>query len=251
MVGRPARAGGRVRRGGLRLGATAGCSWTGSVGSTGVGGLGGKVDADAGAGAAGLGVGEADRPAVQVGDPAGDGEAEAGAAAARRCPLSVPNRSNTRSRSRPRRRAPRRRPRAASGRRSASRSPGRRSAGGLCRDGVVEQVGDQLAQPGGVGVRDEVRAASTRTSYVTSRPPTRASATAASSSAPTATVSRCQRRLAGVDPGEVEQVGDQGRHPLGLVERGAQRGAGRARRRRRRGSPARRTARPAACGARG
>ena len=126
--------------------------------------------------------------------------------------------------------------------RPPARSPARCRRAGLCRDGVVEQVGHQLPQPGGVGAHHEVggvdadvvlhgaaRAPAPR------RPRRRAAARPA-------TGSGVQRRLAGVDPGEVEQVLDEAGSsaPPGRGRPRASRGRGC--RRRRRGSRARRRA---------
>jgi len=180
----------------------------------------GEVDADAGALLACLGVGEADRAAVEVGDPPGDREAEAGPATAfgraespewLEDPLAVfrrdagplvvhlqlvavtdpccPDHDGAASRAVPRR--------------------------------VVEQVGHELPQAGGVGPEDEVGGVDTHvvlhraTEYpclgdgVIEQRPDRDGL-------------RSDRCLSGVDAGEVEQVLHETAHPLGLVESGRQ-----------------------------
>ena len=94
-------------------------------------------------------------PPCSCGDPARDGQAEPGAAALVAGP-PVPKRWNTRSRSSARRRARGRRPPAttAPGPARPAADPDRR-VGGAVPPGVVEDVDQQLPEPGGVGRDDE------------------------------------------------------------------------------------------------
>ena len=129
-----------------------------------------------------LGVDDVDGAAVQVGHPAGDGEAEAGAAAAvglgRGC-RSARRRGPGRRRGCPGRR---RRPRAASRLPVALGGDPDDAAGGAVPRRVVEQVGDQLVQPGRVGGRRSGRAGRRGRRTRRRDRSTRASATARSSS---------------------------------------------------------------------
>ena len=176
-----------------------------------------EVDADPGAGVAGLGVDEVDGAAVQVGHPAGDGEAEAGAAATlglrqRPEPLedAVPVRGGDA------------RPlvgdlQPPAGGRVVRGDPDD-PTGGTVAGSVVQQVRDQLVEPGRVS-RDRERGR--RDADVVRHLPTGHPGLGhgALQQLEDGHLGGRQRCLAGVDPGEVEQVGDEGGEPLGLGER--------------------------------
>ena len=94
--------------------------------------------------------------------------------------------------------------------------------GGLCRTALSTQVGDELGEPGRVGDHGEVGRVRLVDARGTGRPPTRASATAVAQQVTDPHLGEAQRRRPGVDPGQVEQVADEGAEPLAWVERGAQ-----------------------------
>ena len=124
-----------------------------------------------------------------------------------------------------------------------ARRPAPRPCGGLCRTALSTRLATSWASRAGSATT--VRSAGLRlvAHHARRRPPTRASATAAPSRSPTRTSVSAQRRGAGVDAGQVEQVADEGAEPLGS---GSGRRAGRRRRaarRRRRGSRAGRAGR--------
>ena len=151
-VRRPAPGGGAGRR---RAGARRARSAVSSWGGRSVGRREREGDPHPGALLGALGVDELDGAAVQVGDPARDGEAEPGAAAAVvRCerperledPLAVRRRDA--------------RPLVLHLEPPGSAGPGGGdgdgAAGRAVAGGVVEQVGDELAQPRRIGLDDEV-----------------------------------------------------------------------------------------------
>ena len=97
------------------------------------------------------------------------------------------------------------------------------AAGRAVARGVVEEVGDELAQARGIAVDDEPgRVDLEHVGDVLPAHPRLGDGGVQQR----ADLDRLavQRRPAGVDAREVEQVGDQVRHPFALVERGAQRG---------------------------
>ena len=133
----------------------------------------------------------------------------------------VPNRSNARSRS----------PGATPGPWSET-SSSQRSSVALGADGdgaagrtvprcVVEQVGDELVEPGGIALDGEIgRIDADVVRHVAAGDAGLADRGVEQPSYVDPLAG--QRCLAGVDPGEVEQVADQTGHPLALVERGAE-----------------------------
>ena len=181
-----------------------------------------QVDAEHGARRTGRRVDEADGAAVQGGDPAGDGQARGRCRRRPRCSgrrracRSARRRARGRRAARPGRR---RRSRGASASPSARGADPDRAALGAVADGVVEQVDDQLPQPGPVGPHGEP-VGRRRRAKLTARPVGTSSATVSSSSSRHVDVGQPQRRHAGVDPGELEQVADQVGEPAGLADRG-------------------------------
>ena len=92
---------------------------------------------------------------------------------------------------------------------------------GACRARVVEDVDEQLAQPGRVGLDDQVGGhRRPRTAPV--RPAAATWPTDSSTSERSATGSRSSSHDPRLQPGELEQVVDQPAQPLGLLERGAE-----------------------------
>ena len=156
---------------------------------------------------------------MQVGDPAGDGQAESGAATAVDAegaePLERPlpvDRRDTRplvgDLEQP----------AIVGRVGADVDG---AAGRTVARCVVEQVGDELVEPSGIALDREIgRIDADVVRHVAARD---AGLTYGGVEKPSY-VDRLarQRRLPGVDAGEVEQVADQPCHPLALVERGTE-----------------------------
>ena len=130
----------------------------------------------------------------------------------------VPKRSNARSRSAGGTPGP------SSAISSRQRAVGRggpdpdRAAVGTVAHGVVEQVDDQLAQPGPVGPHGQARRRRRR-AKLTARPVGTSSATVSSSRSPDVDVAEPQRRDAGVDPRQLEQVADQVGEAPGLADR--------------------------------
>ena len=176
-----------------------------------------EVDAHTGAGAGRLRLDEVDGAAVEVGHPAGDGEAEAGAAAAlglrqRPEPLedAVPvGGGDTR-------------PvvgdlQAPAGGRVLGGDPDD-PTGGTVPGRVVEQVGDQLVEPRRIGRgRQRGRRGADVVPHLATGHPRLGHG--ALQQRQDGHLRGGQLSLAGVHPGEVEQVGGEGGEPLGLVER--------------------------------
>ena len=132
---------------------------------------------------------------------------------------SVPNRSNARSRSAGATPAPRRPRPAPIGRADLARDP-HPPALRAVPDRVVEHVGEQLAQPRGVGLHlERLRGRRRRTAppgrWAPDRPPPRRRRRRPAPAEP-------QRRHARLDAGELEEIADQGADPLGLVDRAAE-----------------------------
>ncbi len=87
--------------------------------------------------------------------------------------------------------------------------------------GVVDEVGDELGQPGAVGVDDEVGRLD-GVAHPHGAPVDRGLGHGVPQEGGDLDVTDAQGRCTGVDAGEVEQVGDEGTEPLGLLERPAQ-----------------------------
>ena len=183
-------------------------------------GIKGQVEAEQRTGAAWRRVGEPDRASVQAGDPTGDGESESGAAgvAIRRGERPEPLEGALPVRGRDTRTAVGDvQPPPIADDCAGDADP---ATLGAVSDRVVENVREQLAQPGAVGVDVEVLGQSdveldrsagghqVRDDLVDQG----------------AEIDRCepQRCDPGLHPGEVEQVIEQGTDPPGLRDRGVE-----------------------------
>ena len=180
-----------------------------------------EIGPDAGAVLTGLGVGEADRSVVQVGDPAGDREAQTGPATTvdvAEGPEPFEGTLTVRRRDAGALVGDLQLPAIVDDSGSDRHRCARRAVPGR----VVQQVGDQLAQAGGVALDGEVgRAYVYDVADVATADP--GLGHGGLQQRPDLDGLAGERRLAGVDPREVEQIGDQARHPLSLVQGGAER----------------------------